>query len=83
MSIFPIIASLLIAAAAQDRDKAPAKDAKGEKHCCINGVPQPWEGYNQGVVWTQPPEKAYEKARDENKPVLVFYLVGDMDKEGC
>jgi hypothetical protein len=83
MSVIPIVAALLLAGATQDKDRSPSKDAKGEKSCCVDGVPKPWEAYNEGVTWTQPPEKAYEKARAECKPVLVFYLVGDMDKEGC
>jgi len=28
-------------------------------------------------------DAAVKKARDSNKLLLVFYLVGDMDKEGC
>jgi hypothetical protein len=28
-------------------------------------------------------EKAFERAKREKKPLLVFHLVGDLDKEGC
>lgn len=28
-------------------------------------------------------ETAREKARAEGKPLMVFHLVGDFDKEGC
>ena len=28
-------------------------------------------------------DAAFELAKKQNKPVLVFHLVGDLDKEGC
>ncbi len=54
------------------------------RKCCDNKVPRPWPQYNKtGVLWTQPMETAMQKARDSRKLLMVFQLVGDMDKEGC
>lgn len=53
------------------------------KDCCEGGVPKAWAGYNRGVKWTKPFDGAVEQARKEGKLLMVFHLVGDMDKEGC
>ena len=57
--------------------------AQEEKKCCDRGVPRPWTDYDKGVQWTKPFDAAVERAKRENKMLLVFHLVGDMDKEGC
>jgi hypothetical protein len=54
------------------------------KKCCDAKGARPWPLYNKkGVQWTHPMEAALEKARANRKLVMVFQLVGDMDKEGC
>ncbi len=45
--------------------------------------PRPWEGYNQGVKWEASLDDAMKRAAKENKPVLLYQLVGDLNKEGC
>lgn len=45
--------------------------------------PIPWAGYNQGVQWEDSLDKALARAAKENKPVLLYQLVGDLSKEGC
>jgi ABC-type sugar transport system substrate-binding protein len=45
--------------------------------------PVPWQGYNQGVKWEASLDEALKRAARENKPVLLYQLVGDLDKEGC
>ena len=45
--------------------------------------PVPWRGYNQGVKWEASLDDALARAARENKPVLLYQLVGDLTKEGC
>lgn len=45
--------------------------------------PVPWQGYNQGVKWEASLDEAMKRAAKENKPVLLYQLVGDLNKEGC
>lgn len=45
--------------------------------------PVPWQGYNQGVRWEASLDAALKRAAQENRPVLLYQLVGDLDKEGC
>jgi hypothetical protein len=71
-----LAAALLVAA-------GPGDDWNRRK-CCDGKVPRPWPKYNkEGVRWTFPMDAAVERARDSRKLLLVFHLVGDMDKEGC
>jgi hypothetical protein len=78
MSRFAILASALLMIAA-----APSDTWKNRK-CCDSKVPRPWPNYNRvGVAWTTPYEAAVQKAREKRKLLMVFQLVGDMDKEGC
>ena len=72
--VVAILALLLLAAGPQD---------EGKKKCCDKGVPRKWDGYNKGVKWTQPMQGAIERAKKEGRILMVFHLVGDMDKEGC
>ena len=66
----------------QDVPSSPPK--KGPKPpCCDEKGPKPWPGYNKGVQWVQAMDSALKKARDENRILMVFQLVGDLDKEGC
>lgn len=60
---------------------AGAQDAR--QSCCERGVPRPWAGYDRGVRWVVPAKDAFALAAKERKPLLVFHLVGDLDKEGC
>lgn len=54
-----------------------------ESSCCEEGRAKPWPRYNQGVRWIQPLVAAAKKARESQKLLLVFHLVGDLDREGC
>jgi hypothetical protein len=71
-------------AGAQEKEKGWSGGRSSTKaDCCTDGKAKPWSGYNQGVQWTQPIDDAVAKAKKEGKLLLVFHLVGDMDKEGC
>lgn len=78
MSRFALAAVLLLVAA------APQETKWTNRKCCdANGV-RPWKSYNKvGVMWTQPMDAAVKQARKTGKLLMVFQLVGDMDKEGC
>ena len=43
----------------------------------------PWAPYNKTVQWTQDIDAGFKKAAEAGKLLMVFHLVGDMDKEGC
>jgi ABC-type sugar transport system substrate-binding protein len=45
--------------------------------------PIPWRSYNQGVKWEASIDDALKRAAKENKPVLLYQLVGDLKSEGC
>lgn len=51
--------------------------------CCNDEGPLPWKKYNRGVRWETSVEKAREKAQALRKPILLFSMIGDMDKGGC
>ncbi|HEU4339458.1 MAG TPA: hypothetical protein VFS19_05275 [Planctomycetota bacterium] len=78
MSRLAACAALLLIAA------DPGESWKYRK-CCDKNVPRAWASYNRvgTVFWTQPYEAAVAKAREKRKLLMVFQLVGDMDKEGC
>lgn len=63
------------AQAEPDRPRPP-------KQCC-DGSGKPWDGYNKGVRWEESLEAAKKRAAVEGKPILLYQLVGDLDKEGC
>jgi hypothetical protein len=44
---------------------------------------RPWKQPKNGVLWEKSFEDAQEKAKRENKPILLYQLVGDLTKEGC
>ena len=44
---------------------------------------KPWKAPKGSVTWEKSFEEAQEKARKENKPILLYQLVGDLTKEGC
>lgn len=44
---------------------------------------RPWRAPKGGVTWEKSFEEAQEKAKKENKPILLYQLVGDLTKEGC
>lgn len=44
---------------------------------------RPWRAPKGGVAWEKSFEEAQEKAKKENKPILLYQLVGDLNKEGC
>jgi len=35
------------------------------------------------VTWEKSIEEAKRRAARESKPILLYQLVGDLDKEGC
>ncbi len=45
--------------------------------------PVDWKGYTKGVKWEKSLEAAKARAAKEGKPVLLYQLVGDLNKEGC
>jgi len=45
--------------------------------------PVDWKGYTKGVKWEKSFEAAQARAAKEGKPVLLYQLVGDLNKEGC
>lgn len=69
----PIATGLFALALAAAVDAQQAKAPK----------PVPWAGYNQGVRWEPTLDAALLRAAKENRPVLLYQLVGDLDKEGC
>ena len=73
--VVAILAVLMLAAAPQDDGSKP--------DCCVKGVPKKWDDYNKGVKWTQSIDAAVAKAKKEGRILMVFHLVGDMDKQGC
>jgi hypothetical protein len=45
--------------------------------------PTDWRGYNRGVRWEKSLAAAQERAAREGKPILLYQLVGDLNREGC
>jgi hypothetical protein len=45
--------------------------------------PTDWRGYQRGVRWEKSLEAAQERALREGKPILLYQLVGDLNREGC
>jgi hypothetical protein len=96
MRTLAALATLLLAAAAPPQDppgmredddvpprKGPRVPSTAKSSCCEEGRAKPWPLYNKGVRWTQPFAGAAKKARETRKLLMVFHLVGDMDKQGC
>ena len=52
-------------------------------NCCRKGKAKNWKPYNKGVKWSSSFDKAVEKAKKEGRILMLFHLVGDLDKEGC
>lgn len=53
-------------------------------HCCNEGRDaRPWAGLNRGVRWEASLDAAKKRAAAEGKPLMVYQLVGELDKEGC
>ena len=51
---------------------------------CLSATAQePWKGYAGGIEWEESFDAARNRAMEENKPILLHQLVGDLDKEGC
>lgn len=42
-----------------------------------------WKGYTTGVRWEPSVEAALRRAAELRRPVLLYQLVGDLNKEGC
>jgi hypothetical protein len=58
-------------------------DREPETHCCNEGRDaRPWTGYSR-IRWERSLEEAKNRAAAEGKPILLYQLVGDLDKEGC
>jgi hypothetical protein len=52
--------------------------------CCSDGKDaRPWIGIAGGVKWEKSLDDAKRRAAKEGKPILLYQLVGDLDKEGC
>jgi len=77
------LSALLLVAAAPPQDSPPPPPKSKRPPCCDGKGPKPWAGYNKGVQWVQTMDDAVKKARDETRILMVFQLVGDLDKEGC
>ena len=45
--------------------------------------PTDWKGYTKGVKWEKSLDAAKARAAKEGKPILLYQLVGDLNKEGC
>ena len=45
--------------------------------------PPAWSAYNRGVKWEKSLDDAKARAAKEGKPILLYQLVGDLNKEGC
>ena len=45
--------------------------------------PTDWKGYTRGVKWEKSLEAAQARAAKEAKPIFLYQLVGDLNKEGC
>ncbi|HXX94441.1 MAG TPA: hypothetical protein VEN81_12465 [Planctomycetota bacterium] len=45
--------------------------------------PVDWKGYTRGVKWEKSLDEAKTRAVREKKPILLYQLVGDLNKEGC
>lgn len=65
-----IVAAMAATAHAQTRS-GPPEDAPA------------WPLYNRGVRWERSLDAACRRAARENKPVMLFQLVGDLDREYC
>lgn len=70
LAMIPAALILLAAAAAPVRAQSVPK------------IPA-WKEINRGVRWEKSLDDARKRASHEGKPVLLFQLVGDLDKEGC
>ena len=57
--------------------------SKSTKTCCDGRKPLPWKEYNRGIEWIESNDKAFEQAKKEKSLVMLFHLVGDLDKGGC
>ena len=63
---------------------AQTPDVEIQSSCCKEGRDaRPWPGLREGVRWERSLPAATRRAAREGKPVLLFQLVGDLDKEGC
>ena len=82
-----IVAMMSAGALAQDWTPPTSSSGGGKgtaaKKCCEDGKAKPWAPYNKNVTWTQDIDAAFKKAGEDGKLLMVFHLVGDMDKEGC
>jgi hypothetical protein len=96
MNSLAAVAALLMAAATPPQEdygikgheyrppsKGPGVPSDSKTPCCEDGRPNPWADYNLGVKWTVPLDAAVRKARESNKLLMIFHLVGDLDKQGC
>jgi len=57
-------------------------DPTNVTRCCAEGKALPWSLYNRGVSWTDDLGEARRRALAEGKLLMVFRLVGDLDKGG-
>ena len=57
---------------------------KSTETCCNEGKDaRPWGGFNEGVAWEPALDAAKKRAALEGKAILLFQLVGDLNREGC
>ena len=53
-------------------------------NCCNGGKDaKAWHALNKGIKWESSFDEAKKRASKEGKPILLYQLVGDLDKEGC
>ncbi|GEM_PF-2498793 len=62
---------------------AGSVSAQQKDDCCTKGKGKTWSGYGSGIRWTQPEDSARANAKELDRPLILFRLVGDLDKEGC
>jgi len=67
----------------------PAQDSANSICTCkprqvgASGSRVDWEGYGKGVRWHYSVDEAMKIAKDQNRLVFWYHVVGDLDKEGC
>ncbi len=81
------LAVFAVAAAASLAGAAPLHaqvSPEVQSSCCNGGRDaSPWPGLREGIRWERSLTAATRRAAREGKPLLLFQLVGDLDKEGC
>ena len=79
-----ILLSFLVLAAARADEPRPKTECRC-KHREVgdSGSKKDWALYQKGVRFHTSLDEARAMAKEEEKLVFYFHLVGDLDKEGC